>query len=103
MINIALASLALIGPSVDTTTSEAPPLKIWINNDRSFRPGQAVKVQIETGKSGYLLVLHFSPSGQLSVVFPVAPGDDNLVQSDRRYEVRDAGGSVSFVASGSGP
>jgi hypothetical protein len=103
MITIALASLLLVGPSVDSTTREAPPLKIWISNDRAFRPGQAVKVQIETGKPGYLLVLHFSPSGQLSVAFPLAPGDDNLVQADRRYEVRQGDGSVSFVASGSGP
>ena len=103
MINFALASLALAGPSVDSALAEAQPVKIWISNDRQFRPGNAVKVQIETGKSGYLLVLHFSPSGQLSVLFPVAPADDNLVQADRRYEVRDGDGSVSFVASGSGP
>ena len=69
MINFALASLALVGPSVDSTLAEAPPLKIWISDNRQFRPGNAVKVQIETGKAGYLLVLHFSPSGQLSVLF----------------------------------
>lgn len=103
MINLALASLALLGPSVDSSVAEAPPLKIWISNNRSFRPGNAVKVQVETGKTGYLLVLHFAPSGQLSVLFPLSPGDDNLVQTDRRYEVRDGGGSVSFVADGSGP
>jgi hypothetical protein len=103
MINFVLASLTLLGPSADSGAVEAPPLKIWISNDRSFRPGNPVKVQVETGKSGYLLVLHFAPSGQVSVLFPVAPGDDNLVQADRRYEVRDGDGSVSFVASGSGP
>jgi hypothetical protein len=83
--------------------AEAPPLKIWINNNRGFKPGEAVKVQIETGKTGYLLVFHFSPGGQLSVLFPVSPADDALVQAERRYEVRDQDGSVSFVASGSGP
>ncbi len=103
MINLVLASLVLSGPSVDSTPAEAPPLKIWINNNRGFRPGEAVKVQVETGKTGYLLVLHFSPAGQLSVLFPVSPGDDALVQAGRRYEVRDPDGSVSFVASGSGP
>jgi len=103
MINFALASLALFSPSVDSTVAEAPPLKIWISDNRAFRPGNAVKVQIETGKSGYLLVLHFSPSGQMSVLFPVSPADDNMVQAERRYEVRGDEGTVSFVASGSGP
>jgi len=103
MTNLVLALLALTGPSADPAPAEAPPLKISINNNRGFRPGEAVKVQVETGKTGYLLVLHFSPGGQLSVLFPVGPGDDALVQADRRYEVRDGSGSVSFVASGSGP
>src|SRR6185503_6688118 len=100
MINFVLASLALFSPSVDSTVAEAPPLKIWISDNRAFRPGNAVKVQIKTGKSGYLLVLHFSPSGQLSVLFPVSPADDNMVQAERRYEVRGDEGTVSFVASG---
>lgn len=103
MINLILASLALLGPATDSAVAEAPPLKIWINNNRGFKPGQPVKVQIETGKTGYLLVLHFSPRGEVSVLFPISPTDDALVQGDRRYEVRDGDGSVSFVASGSGP
>jgi hypothetical protein len=37
------------------------------------------------------------------VLFPVSPADDNMVQAERRYEVRGDEGTVSFVASGSGP
>ena len=80
-----------------------PPVRLWINKDRQFLPGDAVQVQVETGATGHLFVLRFDPDGQLRVMFPVRPGDDAFVNAGRRYEVRDAGQGQSFLASGNGP
>jgi len=104
MITLLLAALSALEPaSAAGSPGAADPVRLWINSNRSFKPGEPVKVQVETERSGYLLVLHLDPDGRLSVLFPLYPGDDALVQAGRRYEIRDERGSESFVAAGPGP
>jgi hypothetical protein len=73
-----------------------PPIQIWINNDRRFFPGERAKVQVRTDDDGYLIVLHADPDGNLRVLFPLDPRDDNFVRGGRKYEIRGRGNRESF-------
>ena len=96
ILSLALAlSLPTAAPAI--APPPASPVRIWMKN-RQYEPGDQVRVQVETGSGGYLLVLHYTPAGNLEVLFPVAPGDEAYVQADRRYEIRPTGESASFVA-----
>jgi hypothetical protein len=73
-----------------------PPIQIWINNDRRFFPGDRGKVQVRTEDDGYLIVLHADPDGNLRVLFPLDPNDDNFVRGGKKYEIRGRGNRESF-------
>ena len=96
ILSLALA-LSLPAAAPDIAPPPAAPVRIWMKS-RQYEPGDQVRVQVETGSGGYLLVLHYTPAGNLEVLFPVAPGDEAYVQADRRYEIRPTGESASFVA-----
>jgi hypothetical protein len=76
--------------------TDNPPIQIWINNDRRFFPGDRGKVQVRTEGDGYLIVLHADPDGNLRVLFPLDPSDDNFVRGGRKYEIRGRGDRESF-------
>ncbi len=104
------AILPLVGaavaaqPSSDsplTLTSQAP-IRLWVSNDRRFREGETVRVQVDAEVDGYLLVVHYDPFGRLRVLFPLDPRDDGRVRAGRRYEVRDDEGRGAFRANGDG-
>lgn len=104
LIRFFLAALTALEPAPAASASESDdPVRLWMNSNRSFKPGEAVKVQVETGRAGYLLVLHYAPDGRLSVLFPLDPQDDAFVEAGRRYEMRDDRGEASFFAGGPGP
>ncbi len=86
------------GPAIEAAPTDAPPIQLWINSDRRFRVGERVKIQVETGTSGYLLVLQLDTDGTLRVLFPLGPADETFVEGGRRFEVRDPRSGESFVA-----
>lgn len=73
-----------------------PPIRLWINNDRRFLPGDRAKVEVRTKDDGYLLVFHVDPEGHLRVLFPLDPDRDNFVRGGKKYEIRGRGGRESF-------
>ena len=75
----------------------AAPIRLWLSNSRQFREGERARIQVETSDDGYLLVFNYDTEGRLRVIFPVDPGDDNLVRGGRRYEVRGRGDRESFI------
>lgn len=81
---------------------ERPPVHLWMNNDRRYREGDRVRLQVDADIDGFLLVLHFDPNGRLRVLFPLDPRDDSRVQAGRRYEVRGETYDAAFRASGDG-
>lgn len=97
MISLALALVAPPVAAAPVSPVSEVPVRIWMKK-RQYEAGDAIKVQVETGRGGYLLVLHLTPTGALEVLFPVFPGDDSHVQPDRRYELRPPGQAASFVA-----
>jgi uncharacterized protein DUF4384 len=73
-----------------------PPIRLWINNDRRFLPGDRAKVEVRTKDDGYLLVFHVDPEGHLRILFPLDPDRDNFVRGGKKYEVQGRGGRESF-------
>src|SRR6476661_8218335 len=84
------------GPVPTVALQDDPPIRLWINNDRRFLPGDRAKVEVRTRDDGYLLVFHVDPEGHLRVLFPLDPDRDNFVRGGRKYEIRGRGGRESF-------
>jgi len=102
MLNV-LAALSALGASATSAApTERPPLQIWMNNDRRFREGDRVRLQVDADVDGYLLVLNYDTDGRLRVLFPLDPRDDALVRAGRRYEVRGDDATAAFRAGGDG-
>jgi len=94
-----------LGPLPDSTVAPATdrsPVRLWMSNDRMFREGDVVRLQVDAEVDGYLLVLNYDPFGRVRVLFPVDPRDDARVRAGRRYEVRDDQGRGAFLADGDG-
>jgi Domain of unknown function (DUF4384) len=102
MISALLLPLFLAGTpaSVGGPPGGDPPIRLWINNDGRFLAGDRAKVQVRTRDDGYLLVLHADPDGQLRVLFPLDPNDDNFVRGGERYDVKGRGGRETFDIDG---
>jgi hypothetical protein len=94
MISALLLPLFLAGTpaSIGGAPRGDPPIRLWINHDGRFLPGDHAKVQVRTKDDGYLLVLHADPDGQLRVLFPLDPDDDNFVRGGERFDVEGRGG-----------
>ena len=84
--------------TASAATTERPPVQIWMNNDRRFREGDRVRLQVDADVDGYLLVLNYDTDGRIRILFPLDPRDDAAVRAGRRYEVRDEGGVSAFRA-----
>jgi Domain of unknown function (DUF4384) len=104
MFSALLLPLFIGGPAQPAAASnDDPPIRLWINNDRTFLPGDQAKVEVRTKDDGYLLVFHVDPQGHLRVLFPLDPDQDNFVQGGKKYEIRGRGGRESFeVDNGTG-
>jgi len=85
-------------PAASALPTDRPPVQIWMNNDRRFREGERVRLQVDAQVDGYLLVLNYDTDGRVRVLFPLDPRDDAAVRAGRRYEVRDEGGEGAFRA-----
>jgi hypothetical protein len=97
MISVLLLPLLIdAAPAPAVAPYDDPPIRLWINNDRRFLPGDRAKVEVRTRGDGYLLVFHVDPEGHLRVLFPLDPDRDNFVRGGKKYEIRGRGGRESF-------
>jgi hypothetical protein len=97
MISVLLLPLLIdVAPSPAVAPDDDPPIRLWINNDRRFLPGDRGKVEVRTRDDGYLLVFHVDPEGHLRVLFPLDPDRDNFVRGGKKYEIHGRGGRESF-------
>ncbi|HYC31712.1 MAG TPA: DUF4384 domain-containing protein, partial [Gemmatimonadales bacterium] len=100
MMNVLLLPLLLAVAPVGQ--NDDPAVQLWINNDRRFVPGDQARVHVRAKDDGYLVVLHSDADGNLRVLFPLDPGDDNFVRGGKRYEIHDRGGREAFQADRTG-
>jgi hypothetical protein len=97
MISALLLPLLIdVAPVPAVAPHDDPPIRLWINNDRRFLPGDRAKAEVRTRDDGYLLVFHVDPEGHLRVLFPLDPDRDNFVRGGKKYEIRGRGGRESF-------
>lgn len=89
-------------PEARLFAPERAPIRLWMNSDRRYRPGDRVRLQVDAEADGYLLVLNYDTEGRVRVLFPLDPRDDAMVRAGRRYEVRDANSQEAFRAYGDG-
>ncbi len=101
--------LALLAPATPATLDAAPParaipegvpfasIRISLNGG-DYRPGDEVRVKVEPGSDGYLVVFRVDGDGRVRVLFPLDPDADAYVRGGRRYEIRGRGERSTFLA-----
>ena len=85
-------------PTVSVAPSLQAPLRITLNNGGDFTPGDRVRVQVESGEDGYLIVFRVDGDGRVRVLFPIDPDLDPFVRGGRRYELRGRAERETFLA-----
>lgn len=74
------------GMKVTILLSSANGALTPVDPKREFRPGEEIKVLVESNLRGYLYLVNFGASGKNTVVFPDArAGESHLLQPFRRY------------------
>lgn len=93
------ASLASATPLPD------PPVRLRLNEEGRYWPGDGIRAEIRSREDGYLLVIHAEPSGRIRVVFPVDPGNDAFIKGNKTYELRSRSGQrdIAIADEGDGP
>ena len=96
-LSLLLPLLLASGPGQPAAAmADDPPIQIWISNDGRFMRGDRARVHVRTEDDGYLVVLHADAEGNLRVLFPIDPTDDNFVRGGKKYEVEGRGGRDAF-------
>ena len=78
------------------STPDAKPVRVWLDTDSPLRRGAAVRVYVEAGMEGNLVVLHRRTDGHIGVLFPADPRDDPFVRPGT-YEIRGRGDRAGLV------
>jgi len=87
---------ATIAPSAGVV--EPTSIRITLNNGSRFGSGDRVRVQVEAGDDGYLIVLRVDTEGHIRVLFPIDPDLDPFVRGGRSYELRGRADRQTFLA-----
>src|SRR5438046_9276121 len=90
-----LLSFALAG-------ADDPPVKVSLNNDNYFEPGDKARVEVKLAEDGYLLVLRADAQGRVRVLYPLDPSDDTFVRGRRTIAVRGRRAREAFFIDGKG-
>ncbi|HMH83157.1 MAG TPA: DUF4384 domain-containing protein [Gemmatimonadales bacterium] len=91
-----VALLLQTSPPAAVPQPEARPVRLWLDADTPISRGRPVRVSVQTGADGNLVVLHRRTDGRIEVVFPGQPADDPFVRAGT-YEIRGATDGAAFV------
>src|SRR5205085_2247152 len=92
-----LVALLLQHP-VASAPAAPPPrvVRVWLGSASPLVRGAAVRVYVEAGQDGNLVVLHRRTDGRIEVLFPKHPDTDPFVRAGT-YEIRGSDDRAAWV------
>lgn len=97
MLTTLLLLTSTVGPSAVQPANQDPPVHVWYNSDGDYTYGDRAKVYARAAESGFLVVLRVDNEGNVRVLAPLDPGDDQHVNAGKKYELKGRGGREAFV------
>jgi hypothetical protein len=97
--NLLLASVLHGGLAVrpfDPPAPNPPTVRIWLDNDGRYRPGDKARVSVRSSEDGYLVVVNVDPNKRVRILYPLNPGDDDFVRGGKRFDIAGRGGRETF-------
>jgi uncharacterized protein DUF4384 len=91
-----VVALSLTPAAPRAVRADNPPVRVWIDPDRSVVQGDRVRVHVRTEQDAYVVVLRTDGAGRVRVLFPLDPGDDNFARGGDKFEVRGRGDREAF-------
>lgn len=92
---VPLVALLLQNPVVPTAASPQV-VRVWLGSSSPLARGAAVRVYVEAGEDGNLVVLHRRTDGRIEVLFPKNPDTDPFVRAGT-YEIRGRDEQAAWV------
>lgn len=89
------AGLAVAGA---TAPADPPPIRISFNDDGKYIYGDQAKVYLRSAADGYVVVLRSDARGNVRVLSPVDPDDNQQINGGKKYETKGRGGRETFLA-----
>jgi Domain of unknown function (DUF4384) len=78
---------------------DEPVVRVTLAERNVYDPGDRAHVRVHVRDDAYLVVLQAAPDGQISVLYPRLPTDDDLVRGGSDFDINGPGGRESFVVS----
>jgi len=91
-----LAGALLLVPIRLTATN--PPVRLSLA-DHTLSTGQDERIHVRPATDGYLVVLQTDTQGNVRVLYPINPTDDDAVRGGQKIEIRGRGDRDAFAAS----
>ena len=90
-------AMLLLAP-MRVAASSPPPVRLSLSN-RTLAAGEEERIHVRPATDGYLVVLRTDTQGNVRVLFPMNPIDDDAVQGGHNIEIRGRGDRDAFAAS----
>jgi hypothetical protein len=94
---IPLLLLAIPAHPATAAASTDPPVRVSFNDDGKYMYGDKARVYVQSAQDGYVVVLRSDARGNVRVLSPVDPDDDQQIYGGKKYEVKGRGGREAFV------
>src|SRR5919109_516808 len=83
--------------TADVPTQKDPPIHVWLNDDGKYVYGDKAKVYVKAAEDGNLVVLRSDARGNVRVLWPVDPDDDQQIHGGKKYEAKGRGDREAFL------
>src|SRR5688500_2585966 len=67
--------------------SDAPRVRVWLDDDRTFRRGDRERVSFRTEEDAYVTVVRIDTDGRMRIIYPERPAYEHRVAGGRIYSV----------------
>ncbi len=117
MISALLLSLVSLAPAPDVGVpvatpipvsaiwswrSNAPRVRVWLEDDRTFRRGDRARVSFRTEEDAYVTVVRIDTDGRMRIIYPERPSYEHRVAGGRIYSVQGVSDGSFRIDDGAG-